>query len=336
MVTQRDIAKALNLSQATVSLALQNNPRISASIRDKVQRFAKENGYRLDPALSALAAYRSGKRSPGFQGTVAWLTNFSERDGWQVDAFVDYYKGAKEFFANHGYQLDSFWLREPRMTWKRLSQILKSRGIECVLICPQELSGTRLDHDFSDFAVVTFGYSLASPRFHTVTAQGFTSMRTLYHNLRAQKHKRIGFVYFPEIEHRAQGSWLGGYHVARDMHNDPLIPPLAISELNSDQLTRWIRDNRIDAVIATHESILQTIANSKAKDVNLPAPYLTVSRPEIAIGGMVFDNKRIGEIAARKVISLYHSREFGEPPIFEFTAIEGTFKATQNSALLSV
>ncbi len=52
---------------------------------------------------------------------------------------------------------------------------------------------------------------------------------------------------------------------------------------------------------------------------------LTVADPARGIGGMTFDNRRIGEIAARKVIGLHHARERGTPPVHEFTAIEGVF-----------
>jgi len=212
-VTQRDIAKALGLSQAAVSQALSGSGKISEEIRQRVRAYAEEHDYRMDPALAALAAYRTGKRQPGYQGTVAWLTNFATRDGWKIDTFLDYNRGAKDFLDAHGYQLETFWQRESELSHRRLAEILRARGIDCLLLCPQESPGTIANWDFSGFSVVTFGYTLKRPRFHMVTAQGFTSMRLLCDALSERGHRRIGFLYGEDVEKRSQGSWLGGYLV---------------------------------------------------------------------------------------------------------------------------
>lgn len=65
MVTQREIAEQLGISQVLVSYALNGNPRVSEDTRQLVQRTARQMGYQ--PAASrdarALIARRHGKRS---------------------------------------------------------------------------------------------------------------------------------------------------------------------------------------------------------------------------------------------------------------------------------
>src|SRR5690606_36132888 len=54
-----DIAKALGISPATVSRALNNNPRISEATRQRVKAMAKEMGYRHNSMASSLRNRRS-------------------------------------------------------------------------------------------------------------------------------------------------------------------------------------------------------------------------------------------------------------------------------------
>jgi LacI family transcriptional regulator len=325
-VTQRDIASALGLSQSAVSHALGGSPKVSEETRKTVLAYAKRHGYRMDPALSALAAYRTGKRKPGFQGTVGWVTNFREKEGWRLPPFTDYYEGARHFLETRGYGLDTVWIGAPGLSSPRITQILEARGIESLLLCPQETSGTTLRVDFSRFSVVTFGFSLQSPCYHLVTAHGFASMRRLCEELRAFRHRAIGFVYSTESEMRSLGSWIGGIHASHAL--DPksrLIPPFCFSSGNPGALEKWLGKHRPDGIISTQAESLVLLEKF---GMNIPDDLsfcLTVADPATGIGGMRFDNRRIGEIAARKLIGLHHARERGVAECQEVTAIAGTF-----------
>ena len=67
--TLRDIAKDAGCTNATVSLALRESPRISPETRARVREVAAKLGYRPDPMLSALAAHR-WKRHPKVEGAT--------------------------------------------------------------------------------------------------------------------------------------------------------------------------------------------------------------------------------------------------------------------------
>lgn len=58
-MNQKEIAKALNVTQATVSMALHNSPRISQELKQRIQDLAKESGYRLNLAGQLLRKQRS-------------------------------------------------------------------------------------------------------------------------------------------------------------------------------------------------------------------------------------------------------------------------------------
>ena len=326
-ITQRDIALAMGLSQSAVSHALTGSRKVSETTRTAVREYALAHGYRADPMMGALAAYRTGKRKPGFQGTVAWLTNFRTEPGWRLPPFTDYFEGAKAFLETQGYALDTFWMREPGLSPKRVEQILKSRGIESLLLCPQEKSGTVLDLDLDDFSVVTFGFSLQSPALHNVTANGFASMRDLCEELRSRGHRAIGFIYSRESELRSLGSWIGGIHAAQVLDPDHRAVPPFCFDGNPATLGKWFRKHRPDAVISIDPApreIIQRMGLAIPKDLSF---CLTVADPAAGIGGMRFDHRRIGEIAARKLIGLHRARERGIPESPEITAITGIFDA---------
>jgi len=169
-VTQQDIAARAGVHVTTVSLALRNHRSLPPVTRDKIQRLAKEMGYSPDPALSALMAYRRGaklirrnaaSRAAKYYGTVAWVTNYPTRDGWSAGSgtcFALYRDSAAERLAQHGYRLEDFWLREQGLTAKRASQILFSRGIRGLLICPLPTDRGHLSLEWKKFSAVSFGY----------------------------------------------------------------------------------------------------------------------------------------------------------------------------------
>src|SRR5262245_16926091 len=72
-ITVRQIARRLNVSHTTVSRALKDDPRISVAVRKKIRGAAETLGYRPDPMLSALAAYRKGQTKKSIGAELAWI-----------------------------------------------------------------------------------------------------------------------------------------------------------------------------------------------------------------------------------------------------------------------
>jgi hypothetical protein len=137
--TLRDIGHKTGFHYSTVSLALRDHPRIPDSTKQIIREAAKGLGYQPDAMLSALCAYRLTKRMPKGQTVIAWITNHQTRTGWKMSACTqDYFEAASQRATERGYQLEIFWLSEPGMTGERMSRILWTRGIQGVLLPPQE------------------------------------------------------------------------------------------------------------------------------------------------------------------------------------------------------
>src|ERR1700712_5330659 len=75
-ISLRDIAAEVGVSHVTVSLALRGDPRIPAARRQEIAEAAERLGYRPDPMLSSLAAYRQAKKPMEIRSTVAWLNQW--------------------------------------------------------------------------------------------------------------------------------------------------------------------------------------------------------------------------------------------------------------------
>src|SRR5688500_3309706 len=78
--TLRMIAQRAGLSGSAVSMALRTHPRISAATRERVQRIARELGYRPDPDVAKLMNHLRLRHKPRFNVSLVALTTIPENE----------------------------------------------------------------------------------------------------------------------------------------------------------------------------------------------------------------------------------------------------------------
>ena len=81
-----DVAKMAGVSTATVSLVLNDHPRISDATKERVLRICKETGYSMDPVARAFARKRSGAADSSYLGTLAILEGAGADGEAQTDS----------------------------------------------------------------------------------------------------------------------------------------------------------------------------------------------------------------------------------------------------------
>ena len=254
--TQKDIARFARVTQATVSLALSNHPRLSAEVRDRVQAIARQLGYEPDPYLSGLAAHKKQRRKPQFQATLAWVTNWpvGGREWRKIPTFLLYYEGAARRAAELGYKLEEHDLARRGMTPQRFEQVLKAKNIPGLLLAPQPFSQTRLDLRLDRFSCVSFGYSLASPRLHLVTTHHFRAMETLFQQLIARGYRRPGLVVETDNELRVDRIPSAAFlSKQEDLPKARRVPVLTQSKLTPERFLAWYRRHRPDVIVSLWE-----------------------------------------------------------------------------------
>ncbi|RME68496.1 MAG: LacI family transcriptional regulator, partial [Verrucomicrobia bacterium] len=228
--SMRDIARILNISHATVSMALRNNPRISKRRREQVQRVAKELGYRPDPMLSSLAIYRQSKQARPIAATLAWINRWSNpRQLRSYSEYDQYWRGAEDAARRLGYRLDEFPVGA-EMSGKRLNDILLARGIQGILIPPHNPDERWIDLgiDWQKFAIVRFGFGIADLRADVIGNDQMRSAELAVSCIHKNGYRAIGFVTDHLFDLRTGANFRMGYLRAMEMQGLRTIPPLVL------------------------------------------------------------------------------------------------------------
>lgn len=327
-VTIRDIAASLGYHHSTVSLALRDDPRLPKKTRQAVKKKALKMGYRPDPMVQALAAYRTSIKSAADHGTIAWLTNDREPLIGPNYHFTRYVGGANARAAELGYRMEEFVLRAHGMTPRRMVHILQARGITGVIVAPQppDRIRARIRLDWSPFSAVTIGYSLAWPPLHLVINNQFSTSKTAYRKLCSLGYRRIGFCFDRAVVGRSDGNFLGGYLAEsarwpREMQIDPLL----FDQWSPAKLRAWYRANKPEAIIF-HNSVAIERAMVELK-VRVPEQVGMVCLSDTRKGFACIDQNgpEVGTAAVDLLVSMIHRNERGIPEIPRRLLIEGTW-----------
>lgn len=328
-VSLRDIAAEVGVSHVTVSLALRRDPRISTARRQEIAAVAERLGYRPDPMLSSLSAYRQAKKPIEIRSTIAWLNQWADpRQLRRFQEFDAYWRGARDYAHRLGYRLEEFLVGK-EMTASRLQQILLARNVRGILIPPHS-AGLKLDDfDWSQFSVVRLGISVAEPRAHIVTSDQMNCAAMAFGRLWERGYRRIGYVTAHRFDRNTGGNFRAGYLSAQDIHV-PLrrhLAPLALSEDSTPTdirtLRRWLRTTRVDAVVAALGNLSPMLADAGCKvpeDLGVAA----LSRLDGKFDAGVDQNSiEVGRVALATLAGLIHQNERGIPQYCRRVLVEG-------------
>jgi len=335
-ITQCDIARAAGVHNTTVSLALRNSPTIPEATRKRIQTLAKEMGYHRDPALQALVAYRKGRVAADRRDTIAYITNWESRWGWQsLPADAHYYAGAMRKAAQFGYQLEHFWLGEPGMTARRLSSVLFHRGITGVLLASHRPGVDELgEFDWSRVSAVKIGCFPSRPSLHRVMGDQLGAIRTAMHKVRALGYERIGLV-LPKIWDEAVDLAISTAFV---LERNRLLPQHRVSifycgapdadgrasEHDSARLQNWVRSQRPEVLLSSHSLLgerLGELGLVVPRDFGFVDVFAGHSDPCIA--GVSQRDESVGEVAAEMLVGLMQQNVFGPAEVPTTTTVEG-------------
>ncbi len=275
----RDIAAKAKVSVMTVSLALRESPRVSSSTRQRILTLATKMGYQPDPALQALVAYRHRRAGSSFLGTIAYLNNFEMPSIVQtIPLHRNLFCGAHQRGKELGFKVEEFWLKEPGLNPERISNILSARGIQGLLIGPQPTAHTTMNLDWKHFASVQLGFSLRSPRFHTVITDQFQASARIMHELCTLGYRRIGLVIQGEQDMRSENRYSGAYlALQRRLPKAlPRIPILAAKDIDEATFCAWFARHKPDALMGSTTAPIAFLNKMKMripKDIGYALSY---------------------------------------------------------------
>lgn len=328
-VSLRDVARAVGVSHVAVSLALRDDPRVSAARRQEIRAKAEQLGYRPDPMLSSLAAYRTARRTPTLRATIAWINQWAEpRDLRRLREFDAYWQGAAETAGQLGYRLEEF-AAGAGISSDRLHEILHARGVRGILIPPHQRGLALPGFAWPGYSAVRFGYSVPEPRMHVVANDQTSSARLAFERVSGHGYRRIGFVTSRRFDRNTCGNFRAGFLAAQDDARParPGLRPLYLGEpagpKDARLLRDWLQAVAPDAVITTHPA-LRPLLNQLG--VRVPAD-LAVAATSVLDGnfdaGIDQNCLEIGSVAVRTLASMIHQNERGTPRFFRRILVEG-------------
>lgn len=317
MITLQQIAKAANCSLATVSYALRSDPRIHAETREHVQAIARKLGYRPNPRFSALMAHIRRSRPVAAGERIAFVWVHTARDESASDPFLQrVFHGARRRAESLGYHLEQFWTNDPRMNDRRLSQVIKARGIVGMLLSPViHEADVALDFEWSRFSPAVIGNARWNPELHHAGHHHYLAMRLTLEKLAQSGCRRPMAIIEGEVNERARRAWQAAflvYHPTPEAAAELLLMGLPAS---SREISRRIRATRPDAFVVSAEAQLDELAGrrislSGGRTVTL---HWTSNRTEI--GGVDQSYDLIAANAVDLVVSQLNSNETGVPAL---------------------
>jgi DNA-binding LacI/PurR family transcriptional regulator len=331
-VSLRDVAREVGVSHVTVSLALRKDPRISLARQQEVQAVADRLGYRPDPMLASLSAYRQTKRPMTIRSAIAWFNQWEPatrlRSYHEFDA---YWRGAHDAAEQLGYRLEEFVLKKD-ITPARLQKILLTRNVRGILIPPHRNGLTLPDFDWSYFSIVRFGASVKHPRAHIVTSDQTKCAALAFSRVHQHGYKHIGYVSSLEFEQNTKGNFRAGFLSSQE-EIAPIcahVPPLLLTEEagpdDARLLQAWIKKYKPDALISNISRLPRLLALCKIhapRDIAIATLSLLDGNFDCGVDQNSYE---IGRVALSTLASLIHQNERGIPLHCRRVLVEGQWK----------
>ncbi len=328
-VSLRDIAREVGVSHVTVSLALRGDARVSEKRRREIDAVAKRLGYRPDPMLASLSAYRHSKRPVTIHSTIAWLNQWPDPKALRrLQEFAAYWRGACDTAEALGYRLEEFVL-DREMTGERLEKILTTRSVRGVLLPPHPRGFDLPGFNWSLFSVVRFGVSVKEPRAHVITSDQMNCAELAFTRIRERGYRRIGFITSRGHDRNTGGNFRAGYLAIQDAvlpvadHLEPLILDEHEARLDERALRPWLRRWKPDAIITTDPRV-----HAMLTDLGLEVPRdLAAAALSVLDGnfdaGVDQNSYETGQVAMRTLAGLIHQNERGIPRYCRRILVEG-------------
>ncbi len=341
VVTMAQVAKRAGVHTTTVSLALRNHPSLPETTRERIRKLAEEMGYRPDPNLRALMAYRHGLQPRKHVQTLAYVTNWDARWVWkEFPSHAAFYAGADARAAELGFQLEHFWMGEPQMSNRRLGDIFHARGIHGVVLASQPYDkDERLDLDWSRLAAVKIDFFPHEPQLHIVTNDQRSILRQVVGKVRAAGYRRVGLVLHREwdrgVDYAMSSGFTGEQHAIPAGERVPIhyiekFEPPADEKWGGRaplaKLDAWLKRYRPDAVIGYGPAVLprlQELGLTVPRDLAFADMLLQETDGRIA--GVRHNCRRVGELAVELLAGQLQHHSYGLPPFPTATMVEGTW-----------
>lgn len=273
----RHLAESAGVSPMTVSRALGGRGRIAPATRRRILDLAESLGYRPDPEIAKLMHHLRNRRTRRFQSVVVGLsTRHPDDPEFYFRALT---AGARARFAARGHGFELRQISPEAKGWSGFGRILRSRGVEGILVLPQrdpvDLTGLL---DWSSFSVVSASASAVVPLAERVLPHQFANAVLLCRTLSRRGFRRIGLVIAADHDRRTEHGFTAGVTWHGLNEAGCFVPPLVTAEARPANVRSWVERELPDAVITSEPATARTCARLVGRKLAARLKFFVTSR----------------------------------------------------------
>lgn len=317
MKSVRELAKSLGLSHTTVSDALRNKPRVKKETRELVQAAAKREGYKYNPLAGSLMSEMRRSGAVSFRGVLAVvdLESSSQRVSAARRYHKEVYRGAEEMGKELGFKTELFVLGNEGLTVSRLNSILRSRGIQGVLVLPAASNPDVSQLEWDRFAGIYTDYIIEQPALDSVCSDHFRSMAFAMRKLGELGYRRPGLVLHSAHDQRLLYRWEAAFRIqGKRLERFSELDPLVLDEIEEGAFCEWFKANQPDVVLCHRPEVRRWMETLGAK---VPETHgfccLNVLMSEEPCSGLDLRPRLIGQRAIQLLVGQLHRNSYGIP-----------------------
>jgi LacI family transcriptional regulator len=331
--TIQSVADAAGVSKATVSRYLNNFPHLHKDTKAKIAAAIERLGYRQNPLVKALMSEVRQSTVGGAGIVVGWLNLWEKKDAWATtDHARNLYKGAIKRGEELGIKIESFWVREPGMTPKRLQTVLLSRGIRHLIVPPASNVRRNLnDFDWNRFAVVSIS---ANPedtfRWHGIRDASTSNAELLLSELKSLGYQRPGLAWSKSQDASDRHVLTSRYLYDQFLRpKSQQVPPLLFESHLGDpksrqQVIRWADKYQPDVIICCDRLMLDVMQESgRSVPKNIGLAHLNIAADVQDWSGLNPHSDAKGRATLDFIQLLLHENTLGLPPEPRYLHIGG-------------
>jgi DNA-binding LacI/PurR family transcriptional regulator len=330
-LSTRRIARLAGVSHVTVARTLRNDPCVAPATAQRVRRVLKRHGYRPNPMVSALMAQLRSSRRKVYQPTLAFLNAWwPPTVWWQCPTKTAQFHGAEARAAELGYKLEMFWLGARGMTSDRMVGILRTRGVQGVLVGPIQHAWKGLAFGWEHFSVATISFSIVEPRVTNAGAAVFQAMARLMAELLARGYRRVGYITSRDFERRVDTLAGGAFRLfQREFAAPDRLEPLIFDyDVETEGVRSWLRRERPDVIVTRLPNVYEAIVAlgyGVPGDLGFAHLDLPPALRAQGVAGIDALHAQVGAAAVELVINQIHLNLRGVPRVPTTTSVYGEF-----------
>jgi len=246
----RDLARATGLSVATISRALQNDPKVSKQTCERVLSKAKELGYTVNPCVRQVMSSLRRNTASSYRGNMALIWK-NAYPGLSTDARrLQSLNGARVRAEELGYKIDEFDLAVNKPA--ALERIINSRGIRGLLVFIPSYVGAKehLRMNLDSLACVAMGWGLWHPQLDAVKVDFYQMIYLALHH--AQQRFKVGIAAIWDLNmersahNAARASFLVHHSSGAAIASELFLPLQGLTEAH---MARIVRKHRVKCIL---------------------------------------------------------------------------------------